>query len=774
MTAPMPPIPPDDAGEGALDAPETVAERDMMDALREELDITHPAHSVELEPTDGSFNSEALHDMGVIENGEDEELPSLREAVGAGDSKEPNARRAMQALYGDDFPLAKSEDPSPEDWASWATTLFSRHSSGVLTREHFARRNRLMRVGSQWISAVGVGPWREPPKPKEAARIVDNMIGPALDQRVEIVSEQRPGFKTRPSNQEQRNIKKAEAQQVALEYEYDQQELAKVIRELSYNAGTDGVAFGCLYWDTNRGPWDESDPNGERKPLGDLCTKVYTIEQVRVSANATASVRPTYWVTRETVPLAQMVDEYGDGVLDSDVRTGGGDDVDRGPASRWGSYMPDREELLRDQPTVERYTVYCEKSEFLKAGLLLVVVGRMPVAGPMPLPWGVVPLFRYTDGSTDPAFYPRPIMEDWIDPQMRVNALKSAWVDSVRLNKGQKLLGKENAIVGETLVGGTHTVISVKGPHPLNETVRELQSFSIGSDVKELLQLEKAAFEEKSGWNAASRGSSQGDQSGRAMLAQREMLERVFAPGVNAAAEAIAHWGRIVINALRYHFDEPRLVSIEGAGRPDLVRELKADDFDGIANVTVDPETLMPMPRPLRMLLLDTMLDKQAISMQEYRRRQPFAFVQNLDTPDTDQYARAKRCAEAIRTSYDPQSGMANPQALAILWMDDEAIHQDVLQRELILPDDLPQGIRSAAYERWMMLAQQAAAKAGGLPPEPPMDGGAPSGAGGEGSPGADAFQGTNPAAAAGARAMIGGASSEDTAARQFDATQQQ
>lgn len=786
MTAPpmmQPILPPVDP---SLSFDETPA-ADSLAVLDAELDALIPAHAVEVEPPDGSFNSEALHDLGLLESvtgPEDPEPPSIGEELGLGDIEDPLTSRAIGALYGYSFPLLKPE-PRDDDWVAWAEDLWMVGSAGVQQQLHLVDRNRKMRAGLQHISSIGMGPWREPPKPKEAARVTRNMIAPALDQRVQIVTEQRPGWRVKPENQEQRNVKKAEAQQIALEYQYDQQGMRNTIRELEYWAGTDAVAFGCVYWEPDRGAWDEvfvptgqQDENGAemyrqtQHPKGDLCTKVYRIEQVRVSPNASSTRKPWYWVVKETIPLGEAVLQYGPEVADSS-RERTEEDIGVSPGLRLGSILPDHDELLRDRETVDRITVYLEKSSVLAEGLTVVIVGRKLVAGPYPLLFGCVPLFRWTDGSTDPAFYPRAVMDGWIDAQMRINALLSKWVEFIRLNAGTKLLARTGQIETPTLVGGTMTLIGVKGMGPLGDTVQPLNTTSISEDMTELLAAEIKSFEDLTGWNDTSRGSFQSDPSGRAILAQREMLERIFAPAVNAAAEGMTEWAKITIAGMRWGYDEPRMVSVEGAGRPDLARELVADDFDGVPNITVDPESLMPLPRALRLFLLDTMLDKGVISLQEYRRRQPHAFVQNMDTPDTDHYARAKRVCEAIRNSLDPLSGMANPMALPILWQDEDAIHQDVLQRELILPDDLPPGIRSAAYQRWMFHAQQSAMKGGmtvGMPAGPP---GAAGGEGGGMGASEQPFQGTNPSVAAGTSSQIGGASDEDSAARQFDATQQ-
>jgi hypothetical protein len=144
----------------------------------------------------------------------------------------------------------------------------------------------------------------------------------------------------------------------------------------------------------------------------------------------------------------------------------------------------------------------------------------------------------------------------------------------------------------------------------------------------------------------------------------------------------------------------------------------------------------------------------------------PFAWTRDIRSPDEDHEARAKRVAQAIRQTGDPM-------VLPVLWQDNEAIHQDTLERELILPDDTPMPVRYAATQRWMALAQQASMKQMGMMAPPNAPGG-PSG-GGPGQPeGQDMssieqpFASTNPGVAAPASSM----SDEDRAARQFDGQQ--
>lgn len=697
---------------------------------------------------------------------------TIQEDVGAPapESITEDQKAVMSALYGPDFPLL-NDQPNDEQWAKFPSSLWDRHGSGVTPRLHLVERNRLMvRKDQHWISSVGgSGPWREPPKPKDASRPVDNVLRPACDLYTAIVSEQRPGFRARPKTQDPRHTKKAEAQQIALEYQWDEQSMQKVIREASYWSRTDGVAFLCTYWDSDAGPWDEY----TGVPKGDPRTKVYRIEQVRVSSGAAASQKPWYWVTKETMSRADAVRRYGEKVVKADQSRGSvTEDMNTVAANRTrgGFQLPDYTDDLADQETVDRYVLYCDKSSVLKQGLVMVVVGKAVVVPPMPLPWGVVPIARFTDGSTDPSWFPQPVVDGWIPSQQRINALKAKWIESIRINSGGKIISRANALVGETMVGGGPLAnVEYRGQGgDIRQDVFPLPAFSIGGDAKELYALEMQRFEQITGWNDVTRGSFSSDQSGRSILAQREQVERAFAPAVNAAAECMVEWAKIQLAAMKANYDQPRVVSIEGASRPDLARELIADDFDGVANVTIDPETLMPLPRAMRLFLLDSLLDRGLIAPDEYRRRLPFGFTQNLDTPDTDDYARAKRCVEAIR-----QSG--NAMALPVLWMDNEAIHMDVLRRELILPDDLPEPVRSAGFERWMMYSQQLQMKQMGMPMDGPgatlLSG--PSGSQGKDGPQMDPktqpLASSNPGISAGSASQMAGTSDQQQAGAAFD-----
>ena len=641
-----------------------------------------------------------------------------------GRSPEEDVQALQRALYGADYPGA---DPNTAEnlqaWASWARGLWTSRRESVQMHLHLVERNRLFRAGQQWISANGLGPWREPARPRDAARVVYNMIDKALDQRLQIIVDQRPGFSVTPVTQDPDDKRKAQAQQMALEYQYEQLQMPRLAREAAFWAQTDGISFWHMFWDPDRGPWDErlGEMPGQKKPLGDIGCQTLRVEQVRVSPNATVTQAPHWVVIREVISRAEAAFRYGVTGLDaSDGNMTIGEAPAYSGAEGMGSWVLTQTTIgegqrLRDEDVTERFTIYAAPhADALPEGLHLIVVGDTVVFGPSPLLWNTIPVVPIRDGSSDPSYYPRPVMEQWIDHQMRVNALLSKWVENIRVNAGGRFLTRPNTIATETFMGGVTSMIEIRGAGPMSDSIQPVQGFSVGQDVKEALALEKTAFEDASGWNAVSRGQVTGE-SGRAIIASREQLERVFSPAVNALAQGYTDWCKIAMAGMAWGYDVPRSLGAVGKGRPDLARAISTTDFDGQSDVKVEPSTMMPMPMAFRLYLLDNWLQTGVIDAKEYRRRQQFAIARDIATPDEDQEARAKRVADAIRM------GGAVPE---MRWQDNEAIHQDVLEREILLQDDLDPQVIAIAQERWTSLANQAMQKqGGGAPPAPPVGG---------------------------------------------------
>jgi hypothetical protein len=631
-------------------------------------------------------------------------------------------RRAVESLYGFNCPLI-ADNPEDADWASWAEVLWQSRAEFMTPILHRAEKLRLFRHGVQWISARGNSPWREPPKPKDVVRRVVNMIGPALDWRLQVLSEQRPGVRAKPKTMDPDDVRRATASNLVLECAYYSQRFQQVLKEAAYWAQTDGVAFVRTYWDSDKGAYD-SEMGGM---LGDHAARVYRIEQVRVSSNATALEAPLWWCLKEVMPKAEAIAMYGSRVADEGL-DGHPDNIGLSSvASRStnleSTIFTNSSMAIGEYDTVNRYTVFLKPNAlFLPDGLELVVVGQKVVSvGPIPI--GMVPITRLADGSSDPSFYPIPQCEQWVDDQMALNAIESKMVENIRRNSGGRVIAKAQSLVTETMRGGNDSVIEVRAPGSLGDVIQPLQGFSVGNDVKETRAALIKRLEDLTGYNDTARGGMSANASGRAILAVREQLERVFAPSIFAAAVMVKDWARQTLAWTRWGYDVPRLIASLGKDRPDLGREIAGDDIDTELEIELEEETMFPVPRSVRRYELDNMLQMGVIDIPEYRRRLSYADSGNMQTPDAVQESRAMRICDAIRT------GTPMP---PMLWQDDEAIHQDVLERELILSAGTPDDQMQMAQQRWAELAQQQMMKMGGMPPAAP-GGAAPGGEVGQG-----------------------------------------
>jgi hypothetical protein len=170
---------------------------------------------------------------------------------------------------------------------------------------------------------------------------------------------------------------------------------------------------------------------------------------------------------------------------------------------------------------------------------------------------------------------------------------------------------------------------------------------------------------------------------------------------------------------MRYGYQVPRTVAVLGKDRTDLAVQLSSVSLDGVVDISVDPETLVPQPKALRQWLLDNAYDRKLITAEQWLERAPIGDIKDLQSPDKMQWAKGKRVVEQIRLRQDPEP---------VIWQDNEAIQQNVLERYLILAGGTEMDVFQAAMMRWQQLADQAAMKQGPVQPQLSVSNGGASG----------------------------------------------
>lgn len=644
----------------------------------------------------------------------------------------PDQRERLRRKFGVDFPDLTSSDG--KDWRRWIEGQRKRQEPVMRDKRLHWARHRHFRLGQQWISTRDGRLWREPQSDVNDLRPVLNVIGPALDFRLGVLSEQRPGFRHEPIGSGVAGRETAEAQQAVAEYYFYTLRMWTTFLDAWFHAQTDGVAFVHVFVDKTKGPekqdvelipptdprfpglqaqgyevggdgllilpyQDEgvpAPPDAESQVVsqGDLACRILLAHEVLFSPEARSingpmEPRARWAMVRRMRDVQEARLETGDDKIESESTVTGQSDVLDMPTDRASGWQrglppfPTRRQRVQDGVPEYLLWIAPDKNEpGLEQGMWMRVVGNTIVERGDELPGGVIPLARFTDGSPDTDIFPRPVMSDWIGDQIAINALLSSLLKHARYFAGGRILAPKNTLLEETYSNVVGSLVEYQGMKP-----DVFPSPSAGGDAWKLIDWLIKKLEDKTLWNDLARGqmSSTGsaqDVSGRAVLASQQMLERGFGPMVRAAAEGATEWAHIVVRYAEWLFEEPRLIPAVG-GRGDLAKRISKETLasEGYPMVYVDPETLMPMPRSLRQQLLEDQLDKGRISLSTYQKRSAFADVRDLQMGETQQWERAQWINTLIEEQWEELSAMAPEEryamaGFAVLWQDMDIIPQ--------------------------------------------------------------------------------------------------
>lgn len=641
-------------------------------------------------------------------------------------AQELDPKFRLERKYGTDF-------PSPELWSDgkqWRKWIESRRKEQEPImrdkRLHWAR-HRHFRAGHQWISTRDGRLWREPQADTNDVRAVINVIGPTLDFRLAVLSEQRPGFRHEPIGGGSGGREAAEAQQAVAEYYYYALRAWNTYLDAWYHAQTDGVSFIHLYVDKNAGPSREdielvpptderflglqsqgytvnpdgnlelpyedegipAPPEAEARTLydGDITHRVLLAHEVVFDPEARTINGPhdkAKWaLVRRMRDVKQARLETGDSKLESETTITSQSDVLDMPIDRsmgWQRGLPPfptrRQRVQDGVPEYLLWLVPDLNEPGLEKGLWMRIIGNSIVEQGEELPGGIIPLARFTDGSADTDIFPRPVMSDWIGDQIAINALYSSLLKHARLFAGGRLMAMKNTLIEETYSAITGSVVEWQGGKP-----EPFPTIPAGGEAWQLLSFAIKKLEDKGGWNDLARGqltgsggASASDISGRAVLATRELFERGFGPQVRAGAEGATEWSTIVIKYAQWLFDEPRLIPA-ASGRGDLAKRISGDKLGDRPLVYADPETMMPLPRALRQQMLTDELNQGHISLQQYQQKSIYADVRNLHMGDSDIWERAQWVNTIIEEQWEqlhtlPPEVLYSPSVMPILYQD--------------------------------------------------------------------------------------------------------
>lgn len=674
-------------------------------------------------------------------------------------SAEENSRSAQLQAYGEDFPKLDAEGP---EWRKWIDAQLREQESPMRDKRLHWARHRHFRQGRQWISTRDGKTWRELDNDKTEMRLTLDLIGPALDFRLSVISEQRPGFKAEPSGFGVHAREVAEAQQRVAEYYYHKHDMQQVLQTAASNNQTDGVAFLRVFVDKNAGPqrqdvrriaasderfkdlvaqgYEQEGEGPEASVLlplseegdigppgsephewseGELCTDVVLAHEAWFDKEAqtiNGPIKPAKWcIIMRQRDLDSARIETGNSKLQAEQNGLSQDPIldtqDPTVTGGWQRGLPPYPTNRRStEETTLEFFVYIppNKAAGLEKGLWRRLVGNIIVEEADELPAGIIPLARVTDGSSDPEMYPRPVMSTWVPDQMAINMLLTKIVEHVRIWAAGRMLKQRGTTVNETFTTVSGALMEYAGARP-----ELLQAPRLMPDVWQTLQFYVRKLEDKHGWNDLARGrvassdAGMEDVSGRAILAAGERLERTFAPMIRRSAIGMSDWAKLIVDYARWLFETPRLIPIVGRG--DLAKRLEGKDLGDESSVYVDPETLMPMPRALRQQMLFELLKGGYITAEQYNKRAPYAEVRDVYMGDMEQWERAQWVNTVLEERWFEitQGAQMDPLVqfvpekggIAVWWQDDCGTHKRALL-EIGLDERKPLALRDLAMAR--------------------------------------------------------------------------
>lgn len=431
-------------------------------------------------------------------------------------------------------------------------------------------------------------------------RMVLDLIGPSLDFRLGIVSEQRPGFRTHPLGTGTTGRETAEAQQNVSEYYYNKLNGLKLMRDAVSNAQTDGVAFLHVFVDKNAGktredvrlipPTDERFENlraqgyevdddgmlvlptteeGDIAPTGteirtfnegDIGTRIVLAHEVFFDPQSKTVNGPydraKWCIIRRVRDLKTArletgkADLKGEGTAQVTDPVLDATDVSGSPSTASGfqrGLPPFPATRFRRRQGVFDFLIYIAPNEKagIPNGLFRRIIGDTIVSKLNELPGAKIPLARVPDGSSDNEMFPRPTISTWIPDQLTINALVSKLVEHVRIFGTGRIMAQKGSLVGETYTNIVGSLLEYIGQPP-----QLLSGQSVSRDTWQTLQFFIKKLEDKTGWNDLARGQVTGsgsfaDVSGRALLGARELFERQFGPMIRRSGRGYERLGRV-------------------------------------------------------------------------------------------------------------------------------------------------------------------------------------------------------------------------------------
>jgi hypothetical protein len=212
------------------------------------------------------------------------------------------------------------------------------------------------------------------------------------------------------------------------------------------------------------------------------------------------------------------------------------------------------------------------------------------------------PFVEFCDDKAPGQFYPDAFVERMIDLQREYNEYRSKIAESLTTNMFPKLIVWNQLGLDETAfnteAGERLNVNYIPGMLPPSY----LSAPNVAGDAWNVIQHIKNEFDDVTSIYPASTGGAKGQNSGYQTSLLQEAADQVHGPAIQRNAYALEELYIKVRHLMKMFYTIPRMITIAGRNNIPEVYEFSRDSIDENSDVKIEPDTMMP---PLRSVRLD-------------------------------------------------------------------------------------------------------------------------------------------------------------------------
>lgn len=419
-------------------------------------------------------------------------------------------------------------------------------------------------------------------KPRHRVRQRFNFVHSIVEGRVSQATQKIPSYSVAPSTTEPQDMEAAQLSEKVALYGYDKWGLRRKTVEAVTHALVVGEAFAYPYWEPNVGPYTpglSEDGEETRVGLGEVRVPIYSGQQVFWEPGQAYEESP-WWCVESAVHIdtVKALPDYNGAPLAPDASTADN------PTER----DVEAEKLVLVTEYFERPTPSNPQGKRLKIanGQVICKPEKYPVCNHKGEVMDEPPFVRlsYVVDPTDDR--DRGLVPLLVDPQRTINDCINKQVEWKNRCLNPQIIAPMNSLVNQPNdVPGAVVYYRPTGQQPpmwqqTPPVPREL--FMMVDNALQYMRVIAADIDVQAEPDLAARTAQAAIEQSRARWAQ-------FVVGL---AEWHSQVMRRCLTLVQKHYQEPRLLSIQGTWGPDLIPSFTGADLRGQADVRVDPGTI--------------------------------------------------------------------------------------------------------------------------------------------------------------------------------------